>query len=541
MTFLTTSFGWTSNIPTANDTSRGKARRLRQFLNGDVVLMGFNRDKNKFKTPENMINGIAYYGRKMVTIVDPHIKVDSGYALHNSATNLGYYIKNKDGGDFDGWCWPGKSSYLDFTSATVRDFWSDQFSLSNYKGSTTDLFTWNDMNEPSVFNGPEVSIPKDCVNMEGVEFRDFHNLYGFYHQWATAEGLERRNQMRSFVLSRSFYAGSQRFGAIWTGDNAAEWSHLKVSIPMILSISIAGLPFIGADVGGFFNNPEEELLIRWYQTASMQPFFRAHAHIDTKRREPWLFGDENLKIIRDIVRQRYTFLPYLYTAFEEAYKNGTPVNRPLWMHYPTESHLFSLETQWLLGEDILVAPVLEKGYLTTNVYFPGGPQTKWFDVRTYQAFAGSSSSVKVDAPLWKLPVYQRGGSIVARKMRARRSSTQMLHDPLTLIVAVDANGHSTGRLYVDDERSLEYRDKQRFCEISFVYTKAKLKGTPSCSGDYVPENVVERIVILGEERPIKGIKRSDGEELQFQQSRGITTVRRPWLPISAPFSIQLSF
>ena len=488
-----------------------------------------------------MIEGIAHFGRKMVTIVDPHIKVDTGYNLHNSATRLGYYIKNKDGGDFDGWCWPGKSSYLDFTSATVRDFWSDQFAVSSYKGSTEDLFTWNDMNEPSVFNGPEVSIPKDCVNLEGVEFRDFHNLYGFYHQWATAEGLERRNKMRSFVLSRSFYAGSQRFGAIWTGDNAAEWSHLKVSIPMILSIGIAGLPFIGADVGGFFGNPDEELLIRWYQAASMQPFFRAHAHIDTKRREPWLFGDDNLRLIRDTVRQRYTFLPYLYTVFEEAYRNGTPVARPLWMHYPKETHLFNLETQWLVGEDILVAPVLEKGYLTTNVVFPGGAQTKWFDVRTFQGFPGSTSSVKVTAPLWKLPVFQRGGSIVTRKMRTRRSSTQMLNDPITIVVAVDTNGHAAGRLYVDDERSLEYRAQQKFCDVSFSYAKGTLKSEPSCSGGYAPSNVVERVVIIGEGRPIQRIKHSGGEELMFQQSEEVTTVRKPWLPIAAPFSISLEF
>jgi mannosyl-oligosaccharide alpha-1,3-glucosidase len=98
--------------------------------------------------------------------------------------------------------------------------------LDKYKGSTLSLFTWNDMNEPSVFNGPEVSMPKDTTNLLGVEHREWHNLYGMYQQRATAEGqvLRSGGKDRPFVLSRAFFAGSQRFGAIWTGDNAADVS-----------------------------------------------------------------------------------------------------------------------------------------------------------------------------------------------------------------------------------------------------------------------------------------------------------------------------
>ncbi|CAM9833743.1 unnamed protein product, partial [Choristocarpus tenellus] len=118
----------------------------------------FTWDKRLFPDPKVMIDKVSAHGRRMVTIVDPHIKRDNAYAIHKEATSKGYYVKDKDGKDFDGWCWPGQSSYLDFTDEGVRAWWASRFALDRYEGSTMDLYTWNDMNEPSVFNGPEVCL-----------------------------------------------------------------------------------------------------------------------------------------------------------------------------------------------------------------------------------------------------------------------------------------------------------------------------------------------------------------------------------------------
>jgi hypothetical protein len=171
----------------------------------------FTWDKNLFPNPIPMQEKLSSQGRKMVTIVDPHIKRDDNYYIHKKATEKGLYIKDKTGKkDYDGWCWPGSSSYLDFTNEHVRNWWAKQFAYDHYIGSTPSLFTWNDMNEPSVFNGPEVSMQKDLRNLDGVEHREWHNLYGILFQRATAEGLTRRNtdeNVRPFVLSRSFFAG----------------------------------------------------------------------------------------------------------------------------------------------------------------------------------------------------------------------------------------------------------------------------------------------------------------------------------------------
>lgn len=142
-----------------------------------------------FPDPIAMQDALWKDGRRMVTIVDPHLKRDNNYYIHTEATNKHLYIKQPNGNDdYDGWCWPGSSSYLDFTQPHVREWWAEQFSTHKYKGSTKQLYTWNDMNEPSVFNGPEVSMPKDTVNLKGVEHREWHNLYGMYQQKATAEG-----------------------------------------------------------------------------------------------------------------------------------------------------------------------------------------------------------------------------------------------------------------------------------------------------------------------------------------------------------------
>ena len=149
------------------------------------------------------------------------------------ATKKRYYVRNKDGGDFEGWCWPGSSSYLDVVNPEIRSWWADFFTVKKYAGSTQDLYIWNDMNEPSVFNGPEITMPKDALHYQDVEHRDVHNAYGFYYHMATAEGLRRRGvaaggkAQRPFVLSRALFAGTQRAGPVWTGDNTATWEQLQ--------------------------------------------------------------------------------------------------------------------------------------------------------------------------------------------------------------------------------------------------------------------------------------------------------------------------
>uniref|UniRef100_A0A8C6KRN9 Glucosidase II alpha subunit n=1 Tax=Nothobranchius furzeri TaxID=105023 RepID=A0A8C6KRN9_NOTFU len=462
----------------------------------------FTWDPHKFASPKDMLQGLKDKKRNMVAIVDPHIKVDSNYKIHNEIRSRGFYVKNKDGGDYEGWCWPGNAGYPDFTQPDMRAWWASMFSYDQYEGSMDNLYTWNDMNEPSVFNGPEVTMHKDAVH-GSWEHRDVHNLYGLYVHRATMEGLIQRSGgvERPFVLTRAFFAGSQRYGAVWTGDNAAEWDHLKISIPMCLSLGLVGISFCGADVGGFFKSPSPELLVRWYQTGAYQPFFRAHAHLDTPRREPWLFGPENTALIREVIRQRYTFLPYWYQLFYHAYRTGEPVMRALWVEYPQDPATFAVDDEFLIGRDLLVHPVTEEGARGVTAFLPGKEEV-WFDIHTFQKHNGAQN-LYIPVTMSSIPVFQRGGSIIPRKLRVRRSSACMEHDPYTLFVALNTRRTAEGELYIDDGHTFNFDNKEFIHRRLFFSNNVLSSVNVAPEAQFTTKSWIERVVILGASKPRK--------------------------------------
>uniref|UniRef100_A0A1D1Z7Q4 Probable glucan 1,3-alpha-glucosidase n=1 Tax=Anthurium amnicola TaxID=1678845 RepID=A0A1D1Z7Q4_9ARAE len=458
----------------------------------------FTWDKALFPNPEEMQNKLLAKGRDMVTIVDPHIKRDESFNLHKEATQKGYYVKDASGRDFDGWCWPGSSSYPDMLNPEIREWWAEKFSLKNYVGSTPSLYIWNDMNEPSVFNGPEVTMPRDAIHYGGVEHRELHNVYGYYFHMASANGLLKRGdgKDRPFVLSRAFFAGTQRYGAVWTGDNTAEWDQLKASVPMVLTLGLTGLAFSGADVGGFFGNPEPELLVRWYQLGAYYPFFRAHAHHDTRRREPWLFGEQKTALMREAIHIRYSLLPYYYTLFREAAVSGTPVMRPLWLEFPDDQETYNNGDAFMIGNSLLVQGIYEQGQKSVSVYLPG--KQSWYDLRNGAAYAGGKSH-KLEVSEDSIPSFQKGGTIVPRKDRFRRSSTQMVKDPFTLVIALNSSLEAEGELYVDDGKSFDY-EHGAYIHRHFLFSNRTLlssSGAPSKPDKFSSDCVIERIIILG--------------------------------------------
>lgn len=493
----------------------------------------FTWDLSRFPDPTKLQNDLAKRGRKMVTIIDPHIKRDRKYSLHQFAEENKFYVMNPEGKSYDGWCWPGSSSYFDFSWATARQAWASRFNPQDYPHFTEHLYTWIDMNEPSVFNGPEGTMPKHLIHAGGVEHREIHNQYGFYVQQATHEGLLKGHggNDRPFILSRSFFAGSQRYGAVWTGDNTASWEHLESSSRMLIPLQLSGIVFSGADVGGFFGNPSPELLIRWYQSAAFQPFFRGHAHLDSDRREPWLFGDETTALIAGAVRTRYSYLPLWYTLMavnaiagtsldiraENAFGHsdfGPPV-RPVWWHFPDDDALRDVEDEWLVGSSLLVAPVLRRDESTRRVIFP--MQEVWYDLFSMHG-PGTTFRARehvLDAPLSRMFVFQRGGRIVPKQERVRRSTQAMTSDPYTLVVALDDRGEAVGELYMDDGRSYEYLRGAHVLR-RFKFTKNKLTaesvsgGTSSFDGNHA---LVERIVILG----IGSVREQAGVHVELPQ------------------------
>jgi len=515
----------------------------------------FTWDSFKFPKPKEMQELLAQTGRKMVTIVDPHIKKDSGYKVYQEAHEKKLFIQKPDGSELDGWCWPGSSAYLDFTSSEVRDWWAGRFAYDMYEGSTPTLYTWNDMNEPSVFNGPEVSMDKDAKSLAGIEHREWHNLYGMYMQQATATGLLRRNpnqDKRPFVLSRSFYAGSQRWGAIWTGDNACKWDHLEAAMPMLLSLGLCGITFSGADVGGFlgkgggYGDPDSELFTRWFQAGSYQPFFRGHAHHDSARREPWTWDDATTQRLRVIAMKRYQLLAYWYTLFFISESTGLPTMRPLWVAYPQDTKTWEMDKQFMAGGDLMIAPVYTQAATSQSVYFPG--TAPWYDVEDGATHLGATSAT-VDAPIEKIPAFQRGGSIVPRQMRARRSSSQMSYDPFTLTIAPDGpsalKAEASGRLYLDTGDGYDYR-AGKYAYRKFVWSYGVLSSMPlHHDAAYEPNNELERVEVLlspEEAASLTSVTLTANGETRLLDFRYVTSskrlvVRAPKVAVAANWTI----
>jgi alpha 1,3-glucosidase len=480
--------------------------------------------------------------RRVVAQVDPHLKVDGAYIVFTEARDGGHVLKDRDGTDFVGNCWPGRSVWVDFLSPDSRAWWSSQFGFRKYHGSSRYMFTWNDMNEPAVFDQPDSSVPRDTLHIDGFEDRAVHNLYGHMMVSATYEGHVSRNANRDerpFVLTRSFFSGSQKYAWMWTGDNTADWDQLRNSVTEVLSLGICGFPFAGADVGGFFESPDPELLTRWYQLGAFcYPFFRCHCHHLSARREPYRLPALYFPVAKQAICERYQLLWLWYTASRNAFDTGEPVVRPLWWHFE-EMAAQDIETEVLIFDALLVAPVLEPGVKSWGVWLP--PSARWFEFRTFKEMATGHITVPMTTT-GDVPAYIRGGAIIAVRRTQRKSSHLMGRDPFELIVALDGNGAAEGRLYVDDGHTFAY-DKGAFVYKRFVFSGDELAASDylenDADADFVTgcKTVIGKIVILGMNRTPKRATDASGKALRLEVQDKVVAIRKALLPIKENWNI----
>lgn len=446
----------------------------------------FTWNKALFPNPDKMMSKLKETKRQLVVIIDPHIKSD--YYLSEAIMDSDVGIKDLSIKSVDqtyhGHCWPGDSIWIDSLNPKAQSFWDQQFKMgTDLLGYSTNGHLWNDMNEPSIFNGPETSAPKDLIHYGNYEHRSIHNLYGLAFHELTYNSLIKRNpDQRPFVLTRSFFAGSQRTAAVWTGDNMAKWEYLKESIPMLLTMNIVGFPFAGADVGGFFGNPSKELLVRWYQTGIWYPFFRAHAHIDSRRREPWIAGDEYSEYMKQAIRLRYQLLPLFYTQFWLNNQHGEPIMKPLNWEVNDDISTYEIDNEFFIG-GLLVHPVVEEHAEEVEVYFPCDNEI-YYDFFDLSNKFESCQFINVRATLDSIPVFVKGGNIITTKDRYRRSAQLMKYDPYTLYIVIGSDGLSRGKLYIDDGITFEYQ-KGDWISIDLFADESEriIKGTVSHKTD----------------------------------------------------------
>jgi alpha-glucosidase len=382
-------------------------------------------------------------GVHLVASVNPGIKRERRFDLYAEALRLGLFCRRPDGQPMPGVCWPGWAAWVDFTDPRAREWWGRQYDRLLDLG--IDGF-WHDMNEPAVFSAAgDPSLPlctRHALEGRGGDHREAHNQYGLGMNRAAFEALRARQpQRRPFILSRSGWAGGQRYAWTWTGDMRTGWDNLRQTLATVLGLGLSGFPFAGPDVGGFSGEaPSTELFIRWFQLASFLPFFRTHSAWYLPRREPWEFGPEAEALLRKALQLRYRLLPYWYTLAWQACRSGAPPVRPLCWADPGSAELRAADDAFLLGDALLVAPVFEAGATRRRVRLPPG---RWYELESGGHHAGPGL-VELDAPLERIPVLARSGSVLPAERLApgRRALELLLFRP-------DEKGAVGGLLYSD--------------------------------------------------------------------------------------------
>jgi len=470
----------------------------------------FTWNEKLFPDPVGMQKMLVEDGRQLITIADPHIKVDAEYHVYKEAAEHGLYVKNKNHEPFVGKCWPGESIYLDFLNEETRNCWASQYGYDKYKLSTPNVWAWNDMNEPSVFEQKGNHMPLDNIQTVKslaepektieVEHREVHNIYGYGQNKATYDGMIKRNKdqnIRPHVLTRSFYAGSQKYTAVWTGDTGATWEYLKITVPQLLSLSLCGMSFCGGDVGGFIGDPEPELAVRWYQLGTFMPYFRGHSEISAKRREPWLFEKKYFDIIKDCIKERYRLLPYWYSCFEEHCRTAVPVLRPIWFDQDQVFEPTNMEEQerFMVGDGILVVPILDADRSEIKDALKG-LQGRWYDYYTKkEMFQGEDLKTGLE----RIGCFVKGGNIIPTyDIRSYvKSSKDTKESNIHLYIALDEENNAKGKMYFDDGETFNYK-RGAFTRKTIEFQKDTLTWKSDEEGNgYAPHNRVTKAVITG--------------------------------------------
>ena len=372
----------------------------------------FTWNKEYFPDPKRMVKELMDDGFKTIVIIDPGIKVDKDYSVFQEGLENDYFCKRADGPYMKGKVWPGECYFPDFTNPKVRDWWSGLF-----KELIEDIGVkgvWNDMNEPAVMEVPNKTFPNDVrhdYDGNPCSHRKAHNIYGMQMARATYQGLKKFGYpKRPFVITRSAYAGTQRYTSTWTGDNVATWEHLWIANVQAQRMAMSGFSFVGSDIGGFAGQPNGELYARWIQLGVFHPFCRTHSSGDHGEQEPWTFGDEITGIVKKYIELRYQLLPYLYTAFWHHIKDGTPILKSLVLYDQSDVQTHHRNDEFIYGDKLLICPILEANSKGRRLYLPKGIWFNYWDNKP----SDGGKEIWIDADLETLPIFVKEGAIIPK-------------------------------------------------------------------------------------------------------------------------------
>jgi alpha-glucosidase (family GH31 glycosyl hydrolase) len=403
---------------------------------------------NTFPNAASNIAVLGASGIKVINIHEPYINRDSARSSPNfKAAAARHYLVSTDAamtqssivvnGLF------GTMGYFDFSNPTARGWWFEKLRPIINDGVAAH---WTDLGEP------EQDHPDDFL-MGGRCESEIHNVYNLLWHRAVAEGYATNYPtQRLFMLSRSGFAGDQRFGAAhWSNDVSGDWPTLVAHPTALCNYGLSGMSYFGSDIGGFFGMPSDELYVRWFQFGAFCPVFRAHGV--RKPVAPYEFSSSARDCCRDMLKLRYRMLPYIYNAARETYDTGLPMCRALPLAFPNDAKVLNDGSEFMFGPSILVAPVTTEGALSRSVYLPAG---RWIDHWSSQVLMGPVTT-NWPAPISQIPLFYQDNSIIP--FGPAVASSQM-DDGTKRGLRIYCSTTASVTLYDDDGESNGYRSNQ---------------------------------------------------------------------------------
>ena len=435
----------------------------------------FTVNKERFPDLKAFATEMLSQGIHLVPIVDAGIKIEKGNAVYEEGVEKGYFCRNKKGEYFQAGVWPGMTHFPDFLNSEAREWFGRQYAF--YTENGIEGF-WNDMNEPAIFYSENTKGPKKLnliLDMIFGKFRkekkardmirdyksfyhdmdgkkvchyDAHNMYGYMMTKASSEGLEKLLDHRFLLFVRSSYIGAGRYGGVWTGDNTSCWEHLKLNLRHMPSLNMCGFLYSGADLGGFMGNTTRELLLRWLAVGVFTPLMRNHSGNITQPQECYQFGDT--EAFKSIISLRYRLIPYLYSEYMKAALTGDMFIKPVAFLFPEDAKLREIEDQLIVGDSVMIAPIVEEGAVTRSVYLPEDMTMVKYDGNEFVCGEASKGEMEIEVQLHEVVFFVRKDKLIPVGKAGMNTKEIDLED---VILLGDGN---TYELYADDGMTREY-------------------------------------------------------------------------------------
>lgn len=444
---------------------------------------------------QSLVDELHDNNQRFVPIIDPAIYADDAtYQAYTDGLEQDVFVKDMYGEKpYLGQVWPGPTYFPDWFSGNASSYWQSElasfYELSQFDG------IWIDMNEVSNFcnydGAGQVCVERDhaqclsnvccldCSTLDkgnkfdfppfvphtvmrtlggrtlpmsalhygGIAEYNAHNLHGMMESIATRTAVENILKERPFVLSRSTFTGSGKYAAHWTGDNAATWDDLAVSIVTMNNMALFGIPMIGADICGFQGDTTEELCGRWIQVGAFSPFSRDHNIRKTEPQELYRW-DSVAAISRTVLQLRYRLLPYLYTLMYQAHAAGDTVHNAMWVHFPDDPNTLFQDQQYMWSDGILFTPVVKQGAMSVEGYFPTGLWYSLFDESLIDSTSGGQF-ITLETPPSVTNAHARGGTVIPLQDFAMTTKA-VQESAYSIYIALACNNQASGRLFIDD-------------------------------------------------------------------------------------------